>query len=492
MSSTPRIRDFLLSSIALLVMTACQATSLHDSDAPRERSDPPAFFLGGIQVNEADQGVWLDALERSGMNTVSVTDYARQGDWDTEDLRWDAGDPGILAEVRAAKERGLHVVLILRIDLDQALERNQFLWHGMIMPETDEQLASWFSEYTRFVLRWAEIAEHEGVDVLMIGSELNALASTVPLARTPALEEYFLNPEKQERRKAEMLRHRGMVEDRHLRTSERDGYADLEAYLEARIASEEGWARKVTAGGLDTTGGDGALERINRRRAVLEDHWIRLVEATRAVYGGQLGYAANFDQYREVGFWEHLDVMGINAYFKVRHHLLPDGLAAAEREAGLSELLFEGWRGVLAEIEAFRASEEVEEMPLIFTEMGYTFRANSTIEPWAFDGFALVPVGTAPASGERQERLVVWNDQPIDLRERALAVRALRRAHDGLAEGFLRGILYWKLSTLESHREHESFLLWIGEGSEDPSIDELRAFLPSSGPAAGSPIGGGR
>ena len=518
-TSTTSHRIFLLVVlVVLLVMTACRpnteapatdssAGSSRSADHPEAsptpgpRGEAPPFFLGGIQVNEDDHRVWLDTLETRGMNTVSVTDYAHHGDWDTDHIWWDEENPGMLAEVRAAKAKGLHVVMILRVALDHAFERNQFLWHGMIMPETDEQLASWFEQYTRFVLRWAEIAEREGVDVLMIGSEMNALASTIPLEEPPALEEYFLNPDKQERRKAEMLRHQALVEDRHLWMPERDNYPDLETYLESRIAIEEGWARKVTDGGLatdDEANLDANLERLNHRRRLLEGHWIRLIEAVRGIYSGPLGYAANFDQYHEVGFWEHLDVMGINAYFKVRDHLLADGLDETERGNRLAAALLDGWRGVLADIEAFRASEHVEEMPLLFTEMGYTYRANCTLEPWADHGFALVPVGPPPPTpedgttpvDEREERLVVWRDQPTDPSERALAVRALRQAHAELAHPFLRGILYWKLSTLRSHHDIESFVLWIGEGSDDPLIDELAAFLPPVTTVPGSVNGG--
>ena len=445
--------------------------------AVRSRPEAPPFFLGGIQVHEADQRVWLDNIEARSMNTLSVTDYALQGDWDSDDLRWDEDDSGMLGEVREAKERGLHVVLILRVAMDHAFERNEFLWHGMIAPSGDEALASWFEKYTRFVVRWARIAEAEGVDALMIGSELNALASTVPLAEIPSLEEYFLNDDKQARRKAEMLNHAGQVAERHLASEERADYPDLESYLEARIAQEQDWARRTTGSGTDS------LAEINRRRKLLEQHWIALIGAVREVYTGPVGYAANFDQYHEVGFWEHLDVMGINAYFKLRDHLLEPG----QDRGDLEPLLTDGWRRVLAEIHSFRQREGVTDRPVIFTEMGYTFRANSTLQPWAHEGFALFKVGAHPAEGpdSRREQMVVWTEQPDDLEERALAVRALHTAHRELGAPFLRGILWWKLSSHDYHRDVESFLLWIGEDSQDPLFDSLQLFFDQ--PSTGAP-----
>ena len=174
----------LLLALPALLAGAC---------APSGEEAPP-FFLGGIQVNEADIEHWLDRLQAQGMNSVSVTDYAHQGDWDSENLWWDEENEGLMVELRAAKARGMRVVLILRVALDHAFERNAFLWHGMIMPDGESRLDEWFRRYRTFALRWAEIAEREGVDLLMIGSEMNALTSTSPLEEVPALEAYFLDP----------------------------------------------------------------------------------------------------------------------------------------------------------------------------------------------------------------------------------------------------------------------------------------------------------
>ena len=123
-----------------------------------------------------------------------------------------------------------------------------------------------------------------------------------------------------------------------------------------------------------------------------------------------MGYAANFDQFHEVGFWPELDQMGINAYFKVRDHLLLEG-----QQDQLYDLLENGWSRALQSIADFRTAQGLD-LPVLFTEMGYTWHRNSTLEPWAHTGFALIPVGSSHAE-ERQ--LVVWLDQPEDLNERA-------------------------------------------------------------------------
>jgi hypothetical protein len=477
------VRSLVAPTALLLLAAGCASPEIPEksSSEPRTRPELPPFFLGGIQVNEDDHEHWLDALEGAGMNTISVTDYAHQGDWDTDHMWWDDENPGLVAELRAAKARGLHVVLILRVAIDHAFERNEFLWHGMIMPKNDDLIRSWFEQYTRFTVRWAEIAEREGVDVLMIGSEMNALASTLPLEEIPALEEYFLNEEKQVARREQFLAHEALIEGRHLSMPERDGYPDLVSYIQARIATEQKWASQVV-----TDAEAVSLERLNQRRELLQEQWTTLIARLREAYSGPLGYAANFDQYHEVGFWPELDMMGINAYFKVRERLL-----GPDEEDQLAGHLRSGWKAVLDDIATFRATHGLEEKPLIFTEMGYTWRKNSTLEPWADTGFSLVPVtdendevaksteftASEETPKEAERRLIVWRDQPEDLNERALAVGALFDAHEGLSQPFLKGILYWKLSTIPSHHDIESFVMLLEQDPPDPMAAQLRRFM---------------
>ncbi len=80
------------------------------------------------------------------------------------------------------------------------------------------------------------------------------------------------------------------------------------------------------------------------------------------------------------------------------------------------------------------------------------------------------------------QRLVVWEDEPADPQERALAVRALYDAHRAQGGDLLAGILYWKLSTLPGHREVEPFVLVLGpEAPDDPLLAEMERF--TAGPA---------
>jgi hypothetical protein len=441
--------------IALLVLLAVVGVVVRSS-----RTADRTFFLGGIQVNEPDHEAWVRTLDEVGMNTVAVTVYARQGDWDSANLWFDDEAPWVVNEIRVAKAHRLKVVLVLRVALDHAFERNRFFWHGMIMPRTAAQLGEWFDRYTIFVSRWAAIAEQEGVDILALGSEMNTLTNTVEVDELPVLEEYWSNEEKVQWEQEKVLAHAQEIEERHLRVRGQENYESLEFFLSDEAAAHRQWARQISW--LEE---DDPLARINERRRHLETYWRRLIRKARASYSGRLTYAANFDQFEFVGFWDELDLLAINAYFPLRRSYEPN-LGHDELAARLEA----GWLDVLQRLDEFRRQQGIPRHEVLFSELGYVERTNSTIEPWASNGFSVLPSNDGP-------RLVVWEDQPPDKTERALAIKGLFNAHMALGGKMLSGILYWKLSTVSSHREIEPFVLVIGDdGSEDPMLAELRRF----------------
>jgi hypothetical protein len=444
--------SLLIVLLVLLAVVGVVVRSYRVADA--------TFFLGGIQVNEPDHEAWVRTLDEVGMNTVAVTVYAHQGDWDSANLWFDDEAPWMVNEIRVAKARGLKVVLVLRVALDHAFERNKFFWHGMIMPRTAAQLGEWFDRYTIFVSRWATIAEQEGVDILAVGSEMNALTNTLEVDALPVLEEYWSNEEKVRWEQEKVLAHSQEIEERHLQVRGQENYESLELFLGDEAAAHRRWARQISW--LEE---EDPLARINERRRHLETYWRRLIGSVRDIYGGRLTYAANFDQYEFVGFWDELDLLAINAYFPLRGSFEPD-LSRDE----LATRLEAGWRAVLRRLDEFRQQQGIPRHRVLFSELGYVQRANSTIEPWASTGFSVLPSNDGP-------RLVVWEDQPPDESERALAIRGLFNAKMELGEDLLNGILYWKLSTIPAHREVEPFVLVIGdEGPEDPMLEELRRF----------------
>lgn len=54
------------------------------------------------------------------------------------------------------------------------------------------------------------------------------------------------------------------------------------------------------------------------------DFWKGLIAEVRAVYDGELVYAANWDNYEQIDFWDDLDYIGIDAYFPLLRAKTPE------------------------------------------------------------------------------------------------------------------------------------------------------------------------
>ncbi len=98
--------------------------------------------------------------------------------------------------------------------------------------------------------------------------------------------------------------------------------------------------------------------------------WLGVVQGVRARYRGELLYAANFDEYRHVAFWDVLDLVGVDAYWSLSPQPTTD--VATLRRA---------WGPIVQELAAFaeRAGRRI-----LFTEAGYTSVRGSTTAPWSW------------------------------------------------------------------------------------------------------------
>jgi len=413
------------------------------------------FFRGGIQVNEPDHEQWVQQLKARGLNTVSVTVYAKQGNWNSDHLWFEEEEPAVLSEIRAARAAGLHVVLIPRVAMDHAYPANDGLWHGMIMPSSDDELRSWFAIYQRFLLQWASVAAEEGIDLMAVGSELKSLTRTVEQSL----------PELAQERTDFFYWYDGLPDRVDLAIStEPDQIERYRSEMEARARAYQHWGR------VHWGNGEAGLRRLVERRRLLRDLWKETIARVREIYPGPLAYSANFDNYDRVGFWADLDVMGINAYFQLRTSLSEP---TADQLRGELE---SGWRKVFAEMERVRKHLGAGDLPVIFTEVGYSGRRYATVEPWSYGGLSLVEEG-------EQLHLVDWARLPRDRRERTAALEALDSVAKEEESAAFRGLLYWKLSTIPSHTDIEPFVIQIGPESDDPALVPLRRMGRRTDPA---------
>ncbi len=101
------------------------------------------------------------------------------------------------------------------------------------------------------------------------------------------------------------------------------------------------------------------------------EYWRDLIAEVKKVYRGKLTYAANWDEYKRIPFWDALDYIGVDAYFPVSENQTP---TVAETKAG-----WERWKAELKTI------SEKENKKILFAEYGYRSVDFSGKEPWKSD-----------------------------------------------------------------------------------------------------------
>lgn len=87
------------------------------------------------------------------------------------------------------------------------------------------------------------------------------------------------------------------------------------------------------------------------------EFWSQLIDKTRNIYSGKLIYAANWDNYDNISFWNKLDYIGIDAYYPLSDEKTPS-----------SESLSQAWKKVIPELK--QLSDRYKKK-IIFTEFGY-------------------------------------------------------------------------------------------------------------------------
>lgn len=141
---------------------------------------------------------------------------------------------------------------------------------------------------------------------------------------------------------------------------------DFGAWKESYTRFVVGWAEVAQESGVDLLAAG-----VELRSWVTTDRapsFLDVIAALRENYHGPLTYAANWDDAADTVIWNHVDVVGVNAFYPLHWE---EGASYEQVEAG-----------------GYRVAEEVAqiasrfERPVLFTEFGYTARANTAIKPW--------------------------------------------------------------------------------------------------------------
>jgi hypothetical protein len=94
----------------------------------------------------------------------------------------------------------------------------------------------------------------------------------------------------------------------------------------------------------------------------------RVLEDVRRTYRGIVSYSANWDDVEQTVILGQIDVIGLNAFYPL-----------ADQPGGKEEQLAAGARKAAAQVHALA---ERWHKPVLFTETGYTTRADPAVRPW--------------------------------------------------------------------------------------------------------------
>lgn len=86
-------------------------------------------------------------------------------------------------------------------------------------------------------------------------------------------------------------------------------------------------------------------------------YWRKLCKKVKAIYKGPITYAANWDNYENINFWDELDYIGVDAYFPLVDAPTPTVAA-----------LVKAWQ---PRVQKLKKISEQYQRPILFTEYGY-------------------------------------------------------------------------------------------------------------------------
>ena len=99
--------------------------------------------------------------------------------------------------------------------------------------------------------------------------------------------------------------------------------------------------------------------------------WRSLIDKVREVYAGKVTYAANWDNYENITWWDAVDYIGVDAYFPL-----------AEGDHPKADAIKSGWEPIKKNMSAFSKKWE---KPILFTEYGFQSINGATGNHWEVD-----------------------------------------------------------------------------------------------------------
>lgn len=254
-----------------------------ESSAP-SRSAPLSglpYRAISLQIHDADKIEQykndIDEIADVGADAILLVVHAQQENGASGriylDMRQTPSPQGLTELIGRAKQHNLRVILMPIVLLDNPRGNE---WRGTLNPESWRE---WFESYRSMISHFARIAQAQGVNVLVIGSEL----------------------------------------------------VSAEAHV---------------------------------------DEWTKTIRTVRDIFKGQITYSSNWDHYTSVAFWDQLDLVGMNSYWK----LGKDHTVSIEQ-------IQANWREIQKDLLGFLNKVG---KPLLFLEAGWCSLQNAAHESWDY------------------------------------------------------------------------------------------------------------
>ncbi len=102
------------------------------------------------------------------------------------------------------------------------------------------------------------------------------------------------------------------------------------------------------------------------------DRWKRVIREVRALYPapGKLAYSANWDHYRNIEYWDDVDLIGMTTYYKL-----------ADQPGPTLDTLERAWKPIRNDILAW---QQKIGKPILFTEVGWASQEGCSVEAWNY------------------------------------------------------------------------------------------------------------
>lgn len=112
-----------------------------------------------------------------------------------------------------------------------------------------------------------------------------------------------------------------------------------------------------------------------RKTVAHETPWRQIIALVRERFRGWLTYAANWDDYDTVPWWDAVDLIGVQAYFEL-------GTGGDGSTADRTRSLVESWTPIKQRLSTLSAQTTKR---ILFTEIGYKSHTAATAYPWKWE-----------------------------------------------------------------------------------------------------------